>query len=203
MKKCTACEVEKDENEFYDQRSQCKECYILYMKKYKQENWNQIIVSTSRTTDLKKWNADEIENFGEYLTKDRVSGLFVMQKGECFYECGAGKLEINCNRQRNPNAVTIERINNAVPHTIENCVLVHHRCNNIRNDGAGFDFMMKNAKVLRQHFHERKRANMCRTCLRPYKKINYGLHYNAENHTTRMSYPILGFINFNEVVPKP
>ena len=189
MKKCTACEVEKDDNEFEITRNQCNECRALYMKKYNQENWNQRIVENSRVADLKKWNADEIEDFGEYLTGDRVSNLFIMQKGECFYDCDSGKMEVDCDRKKNPNGVTVERINNAVPHAIENCVLVHHRCNTIRSDGASFDFMMKNAKKLRRHFHKRKLVNMCKTCLRPCKKISCGSHYNRKNHIMRMSYP--------------
>ena len=202
MKKCTACEVEKDNKEFSGTQSKCKECRNLYMKKYYQENWNRTIIKNSHDADLKKWTADEIENFGEYLTKDRVSGLFVMQKGECFYECGAGKMEVGCNRKKNPNAVTVERIDNDVPHTLENCVLVHSRCNGIRQDGAIFNFMMKNAKLLRRHFNKRKYVQMCKKCLRPFKRINCGSHYNRKNRTKRMSYHLLGIINSNEVTPR-
>jgi hypothetical protein len=202
MKKCTVCEVEKDEKEFCVERNQCKECRNLYRKKKSQENWNRIIVEASRIADLKKWNAEEIEDFGVYITKDRVSDLFIMQKGECFYECGAGKMEIDCDRKKNPNAVTIERIDNAVPHVAENCVLVHNRCNKIRQDVATFNFMVKNAKVLRQHYNKRKSVDVCKTCLQPLKKINCGSHYNKKNHTTRTSYPTIGLINSNEVTPR-
>ena len=202
MKKCTTCKVEKEENEFEITRNRCKDCHNVYKKEYYQENWNRRIVKNSRGADLKKWNVDEIENFGEYLTKERVSDLFIMQKEECFYECGSGKLEVGCDRKQNPNAVTVERINNAVPHTVENCVLVHNRCNTIRSDGASFNFMVKNATLLRRHFNKRKLVNMCRMCLRPHKKINCGLHYNSKNHVSRTSYPILGIINFNAVNPR-
>jgi hypothetical protein len=203
MKKCITCEAEKEEKEFNTKQSKCKDCEKLYTKKYNQENWKRTIVKSSHQTDLQKWNADEMEDFGEYITKERVSDLFIIQKGECFYECGAGKMELNCDRKKNPNAVTIERIDNNVPHVAENCVLVHHRCNMIRNDGASFDFMMKNAKVLRQQFNKRKFVKVCKTCLHPCKKINCGSHYDDKNRTMRMSYPTIGLINFKAVVPQP
>ncbi len=202
MKNCSACNIEKEEEEFRVTHNQCKDCRKLYTKKNAQDNWNRTIANNSRDHDLKKWDADEMEDFGEYLTKERVSDLFIMQKGECFYDCGAGIMEVGCDRKKNPNAVTIERIDNAVPHVAENCVLVHHRCNMIRQDVATFNFMVKNAKLLRQHYNKRKRVPVCKTCQQPCKKINCGSHYNKKNRTMRMSYPILGLINFNEVVAR-
>jgi hypothetical protein len=118
------------------------------------------IVSKSRETDLKKWSRNDIDSFGEYITVDRIEDMLVMQQGECFYECDSGPLILNAdNRLSELNAISIERVLNTRPHTIENCVLSHINCNLIRNNSFTFDQMIRYAKHLRAKTH-----SYCRKC---------------------------------------
>lgn len=122
----------------------------------------KIMESASKDADKKskRWTSDEMNTYGDYITVDRLEDLFIMQRGECYYKCGQGGMLLNVvDRSKEPNAVSVERIDNTVPHTIENCVLVHSRCNYIRQDHYTFDFMVTNAGKLRRRTH-----SFCQDC---------------------------------------
>jgi hypothetical protein len=118
------------------------------------------IILDSRTTDMKRWSINDLASFGEYINVDKTEEMLVMQQGECFYECDSGPLILNAdNRKIELNAISIERVDNDLPHTSENCVLVHIECNRIRNNKFTFDDMMYYAKHMRVKTH-----SYCRKC---------------------------------------
>jgi len=143
MKDCSKCKVSKPSEDFsVDKRiesglrSWCKACEA----EYQQEYCFSKMVRLSRIADEKYGRDSSLE----YITEESIEGLLVKQGGGCFY-ChttmvhGAG-----VNRKTNEDAVTIERIDNEVPHIVENCVLACHGCNARRNHWLTFDEMVTN-----------------------------------------------------------
>ena len=65
----------------------------------------------------------------KYCTSARTKEMQVMQKDSCFW-CNVnfayGK---GVDRRRTPNAITVDRISDDLPHVVENCVLACMRCN--------------------------------------------------------------------------
>ena len=91
------------------------------------DNWYNRIVRDSRYND-KKANR-QIDPAVAYVTTPDLLNLQNEQQNQCYY-CweGMGWME----RSRNPCGLTLERLNNNLPHYKTNCVLACKRCNSRR-----------------------------------------------------------------------
>jgi 5-methylcytosine-specific restriction endonuclease McrA len=99
---------------------------------YFQKKWREIVVHNSKIHDLQKWQQDEIDDYGSYLTEERVEELLTLQNGQCTYCSTTLRYGAGVKRNRIPNGLTVERVDNNVPHVIENCLLACSSCNTAR-----------------------------------------------------------------------
>lgn len=86
----------------------------------------------AKDTDKKKRGLTE---FGEdYIDMYYIHELFVKQQGLCWYSNCEARLDyISFNHyNRNDNLITLQRLNDELPHTKDNCVLSCFRCNVIQ-----------------------------------------------------------------------
>lgn len=65
MKKCTVCEIEKDESEFYTRSNKCKPCYRHAVRKNRIAN-----IEHYRKYDRKRGNRQSIGYVSEYRNKN-------------------------------------------------------------------------------------------------------------------------------------
>ena len=101
---------------------------VPYHGKY----WKRNVVSASKCNDRRKWEQYEIDDYGMYLTQERLDELLTLQDGRCTYCSTVLQYGAGMNRKTNPNALTVERVDNNVPHVIENCLLACSSCNRWR-----------------------------------------------------------------------
>ena len=139
LKVCNKCNESKENGDFYKNRSDCKACRSEYKRKYHRVNWAKRIVHTSKSNDER---ARRTSTDLEYVTEQRVKDIAVMQRMACYY-C-ATVMKVDVDRRKNPDAVTIERIENTLPHWLENCVLACSGCNYSRQDTYTFDEFKEN-----------------------------------------------------------
>ena len=91
-------------------------------KAWQQNNWNTVMVKHSKESDTEKgrpWNEEEYVTAGFLLEK------FQEQEGACFY-CGC---EMQIQDRMADDGLTIERLDNSIAHTRDNCVLACFECN--------------------------------------------------------------------------
>lgn len=60
MKKCSVCEIEKDDIDFYKKSGKCKKCKTEYQKQYYQKN---------KETKIKEYREENKEDISEYNIK--------------------------------------------------------------------------------------------------------------------------------------
>lgn len=91
-------------------------------RKYKQGIYDIRIVRHSKMSDTKmKREFDE----QSYITPDRIRTLRRLQKNKCLY-CAQDLQILN---RRQPDGLTVERMDNSRPHNSDNVILCCHRCN--------------------------------------------------------------------------
>ena len=91
------------------------------------DNWYKRIVRDSRYND-KKANR-QIDPAIPYITTPDLLKLQNDQQNRCYY-CWQGMSWME--RSRNPRGLTLERLNNELPHYKSNCTLACKRCNSKR-----------------------------------------------------------------------
>ena len=89
------------------------------------------IVHNSRRCDKKRFG-DALEDYVEFITAQRIDHLLVMQLGLCTYCSTELQGGPGINYKTNPRGVTVERVNNDIPHVVDNCLLACMSCNNTR-----------------------------------------------------------------------
>ena len=155
MRSCGYCGETKSNYDFYRNHCRCKDC----CRTYKQQRWASVIVYNSRSHDAILGR--EHDDSDDFVTADAVKHMLMEQDAKCI-SCKCRLLfGIGVNRQITPDAVTIERINNELPHTKSNCVLSCRRCNAIRQDRVPYDVMLEHGAALKAG-----RERFCSGCKR-------------------------------------
>ena len=124
MKNCTTCKNCLDDEIFFWNARDHKACHPCVNKasKWQQENWDKICVKLSKIADRKSnrpWKE------GEYVTPEFLLAQLEQQWGVCYW-CG---IQMSIKQRNAPHGLTIERLDNRLPHTKKNSVLACHRCN--------------------------------------------------------------------------
>ena len=111
----------------------------------------------ARLADVRKGRPFNEES---YITADRIVSIMKAQDGCCYFYCGCDMLYSGgVNRKTNDDAVTLERVDNNIAHTIDNCILACRACNTKRGHGASFDVMREFAYELKT-----KTYSYCAAC---------------------------------------
>lgn len=132
----------------------CKDCDRLN----NQMNYGKTIVHSSRSND-KKYNRTSTL---QYITEKHIDDLLEKQYDKCIYCDDDMQFGICCaNRVTHPEGLTLERINNAIPHIVENCVLACNTCNGIRGHHFAFDEMKLYGKDFKNDI--KRRCGNCKT----------------------------------------
>ena len=103
-------------------RKRCEKCSRMNRESLRR-NWPTRMVLCSRRDDLKRgfvWNESE------YITKEWLKGLY-RKRGAVCYWCGARHL--NVVNRRGADGLSIERLENRLPHLKRNCVFACSDCN--------------------------------------------------------------------------
>ena len=127
-----------------------KETMLAYNKQYYSDNWQLCIIKESKRAD-KLYNRSLTDPIDlEWILLKRVAQL-----DKCIY-C-AIELTTQINKQRFPNKLTIERIDNSIGHNKFNCVLACFSCNNKRQKRYTFEeFYDKQClkRFVNKHLHK-------------------------------------------------
>ena len=141
VKSCVKCrEVQKKyadknrgkEKEYRnDNADKLKHLYQANRDKQKKENPLHIkvkyMVCDSKRND-KNRNRTYEEN--DYITRSFLKEMWVKQNGVCYYKDCECKLLLEFNKDcRNPNQISIQRLDNNIAHIQSNCVLSCFNCN--------------------------------------------------------------------------
>ena len=111
----------------------------------------------ARLADVRKGRPFNEES---YITADRIVSIMKAQDGCCYFYCGCDMLYgSGVNRKTNDDAVTLERVDNNIAHTMDNCILACRACNTKRGHGASFDVMREFAYELKT-----KTYSYCAAC---------------------------------------
>jgi 5-methylcytosine-specific restriction endonuclease McrA len=121
----------------------CRDC----LRAKRQINWALESLGGCRKKDKQRWGQNA-GDFGEQIPLKRIHDLLVMQQKRCMY-CNVVMLYgLGIDRRTHPRAVTIERADNDVPHTTENCVLACQSCNQKRGASYTYEgFMEHHANI--------------------------------------------------------
>ena len=139
MKICKKCNKERELSSFQRNNKTCvccnscasdmqdwykknRERWIAKMCAYSKTHWPEKIVSNSKKSDAKKkrpWKE------ADYITAGFLLNKYQEQEGACFW-CGV--MMQMWNRQMD-DGLTIERLDNSLPHTRDNCCLACFECN--------------------------------------------------------------------------
>jgi len=150
MKFCNTCSTDKKVEEFYKNArksdcldSKCKACIKAHREL--PENIFKHMVTMSKMADRRACRSSEIE----YINVQHIKDMIVIQNGKCRYcECkmvyGAG-----VNRTTNRDALTLERVDNVLPHVVENCVLACKGCNDTRGNNHTYEYMITHGVALK------------------------------------------------------
>jgi hypothetical protein len=196
-KSCTTCHETQDIEEFC-RSSQSPDgrtyCCRTCMRVYRQRRWRSNIIFNSRAADARRWSADDIANYGAYLTIERIDELLVMQQGRCFYCTTKMVYGAGIDRRAHRSGASIERVDNCVPHVISNCVLACSSCNTARSADYTFNEFLQHhvnikLKLIKRcngecgeikptaDFHHQGAGRFqpkCRVCRQRYRDPTYG-----------------------------
>ena len=130
MKRCRGCQIEKDEDEFYNYKerrfARCKGCFS--------ENWARTIVNVSRRSDKRYGREQESE---QYITAEFLTAMAVELK-TCYYCDCEVKYGAGINRKTNKDALHFDRKDSTKAHFMSNVVLSCMACN-LRAGSLPFD----------------------------------------------------------------
>lgn len=100
-------------------------------RKTSQKNWARVMVHCSKKKD-KKMNRYDSAN---YITKQFCEAQMQLQNSICHYCKNTMLYGVGINRKTNRNAATIERLDNDLGHTQDNCVLCCRHCQGVNHPG--------------------------------------------------------------------
>jgi hypothetical protein len=122
-------EIKQKKKEYNETHKEERTEYII---KKKQENPIEykfkIIINSSKSSDLNKNRYDETN----HITLEFLQEQHIKQQNKCGY-CQID-MEFTFDQNKNPNKITIERINNDIGHTIDNCIFACFKCNRYTRD---------------------------------------------------------------------
>ena len=127
--------AEYQKQHYQENKEKITEKQKQYKEEQKKENPLHIkflhMIQGSKTADKK---SNRTYNEEDFITEDFLNELWVKQNGLCFYEICECKLTLEFNR--NSNQISIQRLNNELPHIQSNCVLSCFKCNvsNMENE---------------------------------------------------------------------
>jgi len=96
--------------------------WIAKVCAYSRVHWPEKIVSNSKKSDE---NKNRTWDKSEYVTAEFLLNQYKQQEGACFW-CG---VELQMRNRQLDDGLTIERLDNELAHTRDNCVLACFRCN--------------------------------------------------------------------------
>ena len=116
-RKCDKCRLEDNK---YRKDNRSKEV-VEAERKYRQRVWfKRCVWKSSRKDRLKNRTSED-----NIVKPTRLRTLRILQNNKCFY-C---EKSMQVENRRKSDGLTIERLNNAEPHTVKNCVLACSSCN--------------------------------------------------------------------------
>ena len=116
-----------------------------------------------------------------YITADRIIWLMTVLAGCCYFYCGCDMVfGRNVNRSKNPDAVTLERIDSDLAHTADNCILACLSCNKAKGRNMHFDVMRQWAVPIKQ-----KVAKWCSGCQTVKSLTQFGRDKSREDGLDR------------------
>jgi hypothetical protein len=98
----------------------------IAMRKDNQNNWDRAMVKNNKRNDKNRFGL--IENELSYINRNYIKRVLKIQNGKCCYCKDTLLYGIGIDRQRTPNAATLERIFNTLPHFNFNCALCCRKC---------------------------------------------------------------------------
>ena len=117
LKKCQTCRTNESNYRKKTRNARRKS----QERSYQIKNWfNRCLYLSKQADKRKNRTSDE-----EYITPERLCTLRVLQENKCFY-CDT---ELQVENRKQSNGLTIERLDNAKPHTMNNVILCCSSCN--------------------------------------------------------------------------
>ena len=104
----------------------CARCRHL-SRRWKRKNWLRNMLFVHKSNDRRKGIYDP-DNFCDV---DFLKSLLTQQKGFCFH-C---TIPLDFPERNSKNGLSIQRLDNSIGHTKQNCVLACKSCNNHRVEG--------------------------------------------------------------------
>jgi hypothetical protein len=130
-------------------RNKCKACEKLY----KQVNYWSRMVMSSKQADRK--HGRDFDDDDEYIDSEWCANMLIEQNGDCCYCHYHLAYGPGVNRTTHPDALTIERIENALAHLKANCGLACMTCNRTRGSTIGHSDMILNGRDLKRGIMKR------------------------------------------------
>jgi hypothetical protein len=117
----------------------CRKKHAKYLITYNQINWGKKAVRASRENDKKYKRFAKVAD--DYITDVFLHGLRTKLGNRCCY-C---EIMMQTTNRRSHDGLTVERLNNAVGHSLTNCVLCCFSCNSRRfsNDSTKRKYSLK------------------------------------------------------------
>jgi 5-methylcytosine-specific restriction endonuclease McrA len=144
-KTCTACFEHRPREAFCQHIKSadgldyhCRDC----QRAERQINWAQQSLGACRRKDKQRWG-EAASDYGEQIDLQRIEDLLEMQNQKCMYCSTVMLYGLGIDRRTHPRAVTVERVDNDVPHTMENCVLACQSCNTKRSASYIYEEFME------------------------------------------------------------
>ena len=116
-RKCTTCRL--DENSW---RKKTRSNRTKTEQAYYRKNWDRKCIMHSKLSD-RKYNRPIVDE--NYVTPERLRQLRKLQMNLCYW-CST---VLQTRNRREPDGLSIERLNNKFPHDLDNVILSCHRCN--------------------------------------------------------------------------
>ena len=159
---CTKCGISRD-----SERVLCKKCRdadnaskrrkrpevgAINDKFYQKMRWAHRMVMHSKTADRKAHRTST----DDYVTPGHLERLRKVQKNSCTY-C---KVPMQTENRRAPDGLTIQRLDNSLPHSKNNCILACWKCNICRVENGNKEEYI----TLRKTFSSWKRLTFKEFC---------------------------------------
>jgi len=116
-----------------------------------------MIVTVSRSMISNAKREDKAKNrpivLDEYITIEYIDNMYIAQEGLCDYCKCILKFGPGINRSTCPDGLTLDRMDNNLPHAAANCTLACVQCNRIKNCFRTADFMKMWGRQMKTKTH--------------------------------------------------
>ena len=128
---------------------------------YQRKHWANRCCYLSKNSDARSnRTSDE-----PYVTPERLLTLRILQNNKCWY-CDT---ELQVFNRKQPNGLTIERLDNKKSHTRSNCILCCHRCNCRKLSNK---VTVSQYEIFYQLFNKFLQSKNCQTLLTQLKSLD-------------------------------